>query len=226
MQKNEWKQTWDKVHSRETTNLIEKDGFEKVIKNKECLDKIVESIFTKLDYRYGKKILEVGAGSGMIIEKLLQNHSVSKDDLYGCDYSESAFNNLRKILWLSHIEKCEANQIGSMYIHEKFDVVFCNSVFHYFSDYKYAEETLLAMKKLIKPKGKICIFDICDINSADEHDYKRMSSRLTGDKPHLYYPLSFFTSYMSHKLQMNCSTFLNNIEDYAYYQKRMNVIYG
>lgn len=225
MQQNNWQQTWEKVHSRDTTNLIEKDGFEKVIKDENCLNDIVNNIYDKFNYKEGMKILEVGAGSGMILEKLIINHNVLKENLYACDYSKNAISNLTKILYSSNIRLTEARNLNLVFLNKKFDIIYCNSVFHYFPDYKYAEETLLTMKKILNINGKICIFDVTNLQKSKFEDYTKMSSRYSEDLSHLYYPYNFFVPYMSTQLNMSCAIFLNNIKDYAYYLKRMNVIY-
>lgn len=80
------------------------------------------------------KIFEYGAGSGLLIEELLNN----VEEYYAIDFSGAAINNLKNKF--PHKLVCfqsEADNVFSSNFGFKFDVVILNSVIQYFPDINY-----------------------------------------------------------------------------------------
>ena len=238
-----WNEIWNRVASRKTSSLIEKDGFEDAIPNIGCLNKLVFRMFSvctkqiksksylfsdstiylypHYDFKRNIKILEVGAGSGMIIERLTTLFNFPRNSIYACDFSDIAIENLEKMLVPpGDILKCNANEIDVYYIHEQFDIVFAHSIFQYFDDYQYALKVVDSMYKLCKYGGTIFINDVPDVSKIDNIEDIRKSSNK--DK-HLYYPKEFF-KYCSKILKTRYLIEYNDVNEYKYYNKRFNVI--
>lgn len=140
-----------------------------------------------------KSIYEVGCGSGASL------YLFQKDGFQcgGIDYSESLTDCAKKVLRSRDIVCDEAI---NMPVDNKYDAVYSNSVFQYFSDEKYALEVLGKMYE--KAKDVIGIIDIRDKDKEEEYvSFRKNNIENYEDKyrdlPSLFYSKQFFLDFAS-----------------------------
>ena len=104
----------------------------------------------------GGSVFEVGCGAGANLWLFrLDGFSVG-----GIDYSEKLVSILQDIFPAGELRESACVEAKDMPTDEKYDGVFANSVFSYFSDEAYAERVLERM--LEKTRGSIAILDVHD----------------------------------------------------------------
>ncbi len=135
--KTDWKLIWDKKGNSSENDLRFLNGHENA-----PIDPlgIAKSISDILDISPQDKILEVGAGAGMIAQYLDCQYT-------GCDYSQSLCDKHYKILG-NNMVCCEADSLP--FADKSFDKVFAFSVFHYFPDHDYSLRSIKEMERVAK----------------------------------------------------------------------------
>ena len=104
----------------------------------------------------GGSVFEVGCGAGANLWLFrLDGFSVG-----GIDYSEKMVSILHDIFTEGELRESACVEAKDMPLEEKYDGVFANSVFSYFSDEAYAEIVLERM--LEKTRGSIVLLDVHD----------------------------------------------------------------
>lgn len=102
-----------------------------------------------------QNILEIGSGSGRHGTRIAQDFSQSHVVL--TDVSEESLiliRNLTGKLDIKNIEVRKEDVLNLSFLDNKFDVVFCNAVIQYLSDYKSA---ISEMVRVLRPGGRIII---------------------------------------------------------------------
>lgn len=160
---NQWKNIWNNksVQTCSTDiigSLIKANGFDTG-----CGDYSVEQwrimtawIIRILDISTESKVLEVGCGSGALLYEI---NVQSNSKIFGYDYSSSLIN-FANLYVKGEFKVSEA--ILNPFEPIKFDVVISHSVFQYFPNKNYANETIAAMSRALNPGGRIAILDLND----------------------------------------------------------------
>lgn len=176
----------------------------------------------------GKKILEVGVGSGRLLSIPLKYGA----DCYGIDYSEAAFianKELHKLDYENLDERlhlCQADLFQLPFENEYFDYIYSIGVLHHTPDTKNAFSNL---PRLLKKGGKLSIWVYPEYNIV--HNYKiRVWRRIFHTLPHSVFfnvckilatsPISFL--YRKLKI-LHLILFLPSIESVDY-KNRVRVI--
>ena len=133
--KTNWKKVWDKKGESEIVDLKTLSGHEKTPIDPEGLAVLISE---SIELTPGDKVLEVGAGAGMIAQYLECTYT-------GTDYSLSLCEKHRQILG-NKVIHCEANSLP--FEDNSFDKVFAFSVFHYFDNHEYAKQALEEMERV------------------------------------------------------------------------------
>lgn len=109
-------------------------------------------IISRIINTKGKKILDVGCGTGNILMKLIKNRDL---DLYGLDISEKMIEVAKNNIG----DKAELKVGDSEFMpweDKYFHVIVCNASFHH---YPNPEKVLLEMRRVLKPNGTLIIGD-------------------------------------------------------------------
>jgi 2-polyprenyl-3-methyl-5-hydroxy-6-metoxy-1,4-benzoquinol methylase len=100
---------------------------------------------TNLPLLPGKKILDVGAGRGLIARMLVEKGF----DVSACDVSSDSVNLLRGQGLVSFVFDLEADELE-----QKYDAIFCMEVLQYL---RYPEKTVAKLKAALNPDGILVI---------------------------------------------------------------------
>lgn len=154
----------------------------------------VEFVAAKLGIGDDDKIFEIGCGPGGFLLPFYQKGYA----ITGLDYSESLIDICRQIMPNGDFRHGEANQLP--FPDQTFDVIFSNSVCHYFPDHDYAKHVLSEISRCLKPGGRGAILDANDASKQDAfilHRYERFGGKTEYDKqnqglPQLFYAKDWF----------------------------------
>ena len=135
--KTNWKKIWDRKGDSDIVDLKTLSGHEKTPIDPQGLASLISE---NMELAPEDKVLEIGAGAGMIAQYL-------ECDYTGSDYSLSLCEKHQQILG-NRVVHCEANCLP--FEDNSFDKVFAFSVFHYFDNHEYAKETLKEMERVAK----------------------------------------------------------------------------
>lgn len=227
-----WKKIWSekatdikKEQSLSIECLIAMDGFDvggSEYGLKEWLG-FVQLVSTLIKLKPQQKILEVGCGSGAFLKCLEQQ----KVEITGVDYSAS----LVRIAQENVVGKFVVAEANALPIKEReYDAVLCHSVFQYFPSFKYAEQVLHDMKRVVSAHGRIAILDVNDKDK--EQAYIEARKKEVGDAEynrryegyeHLFYSKDWFYE-IANSLAMNVCIVDQNISGYINSPFRYNVI--
>jgi len=100
---------------------------------------------TNLTLLPGKKILDVGAGRGLIARMLAEG----RFDVSACDVSSDSVNLLRQQGLVSFVFDLEEDELE-----QKYDAIFCMEVLQYL---RYPEKTVSKLKTALNPNGMLII---------------------------------------------------------------------
>ena len=185
------------------------------------LEKLISKIQGLLELSAEDKLLEVGCGAGMLL-RLLSKYC----NVYGCDISSSLLKVCGEFLPNAMLLQCHANSIPLK--DHSFDIILCHSVFQYFPDFQYVQETLDEFVRLANTRGIILIMDIPDIEKSEailNHRALVKTSSKHKDESrleHLFYPKSFFSSYCLAR-NLRYKIFEQDLEEYQNSVFRFNV---
>jgi SAM-dependent methyltransferase len=116
----------------------------------------VRETIDRLNLNPNERILDLGCGTGTLIERLLE--LTPEIEIVGLDSSTEMLNVARQKL----PESVEL-QVGSAdsipYPDESFDRVISTSAFHYFRN---PDRSIREAKRVLKPNGRLVITDWCD----------------------------------------------------------------
>ena len=163
-----WKNIWDKKglnFSENLTlkNLISIDGFDnsgKEVLNEESWMEYVRYICSVVNINSKKSILEIGCGSGAFL-KVLEDIADENTKLYGFDYSSNLINIAKTVIKNCNFCCDEAINIDTIF-NTSFDLIFCNSAFHYFNDKEYAYSVIKKYYSILSKGGSLAFLDIND----------------------------------------------------------------
>ncbi len=132
--------------------VIVKQGKETGLISESVWDETAREIAERLDLKKEDSLLEVGCGSGLLLERLKNKVSFCA----GVDISEEMLKHIKD----ENIELRVAEASKLPFEDEKFSKVFCHSVFHYFPDIEYAKQSINEMLRVCKQDGTILISDV------------------------------------------------------------------
>ena len=190
--------------------------------SEDALENIINVFKEKLALDCTDKILEVGCGSGMILEPLSKQVS----SVAGVDFASSLIAKIQQIIPNGEFHIAEANSLP--FDSCTFDKILSFSVFQYFPDFGYAQDVLNEMVRCIKNKGRICICDIPDLARKQLSEETRTQNAAHKDFKddglrHLYYPQVFFSSFFK-DLDYKSEVFDNVVNGYINSNFRFNVV--
>lgn len=127
---------------------------------KDEMDEWASETIRQIECLNPRKIVEIGAGSGLLIDALLDN----SDAYYAIDISTAALDHLSKRYpdKLTCIQ-AEAIELPKLNLDDTFDLVILNSVVQYFPDINYFLDVIACSSRLVK-KGQIFIGDIINFD--------------------------------------------------------------
>jgi len=148
---NNWKNYWSKKNIWGSSNIWKKNS------------QILSENFKKIYSIKNKNILDIGCGTGELIENFVGDANkiygvdISKDYIKTC---KDKFKNKKKVRIILF-----KNNYNNLYkTKNKFDLMFCNSVIQYFTNEDEIIELVKAVKRVSKKGSKFLISDIMDIN--------------------------------------------------------------
>jgi SAM-dependent methyltransferase len=126
----------------------------------------------------------------------------------------------------AHFICAEANSLS--FNKDCFDIAISNSVFHYFPDYKYDNEVLLEIVRVLRPGGEGLILDINDLSKREYAENKRREDlgveeyeKRYKDLPQMYYDKEWFEEFAL-KNNLEFEIFDQNIVGYDNSEWRFN----
>jgi len=133
----DWHKVWLRKGTEETEDLVRLNGYEKTNIDPGLVADQIKKIFS---LNAESRVLEIGCGAGMIAQFLDCNY-------VGVDYSETLVEKIKNILkveaFVSHVNELPFED-------NSFDYVFAYSVFHYFPNRNYANETIKEMTRVAR----------------------------------------------------------------------------
>jgi 2-polyprenyl-3-methyl-5-hydroxy-6-metoxy-1,4-benzoquinol methylase len=118
----------------------------------------------------GKKVLEVGCGSGRFTEIMLKEDAT----VFAVDLSSAVEANYENCKEFSNYSVCQANVYELPFSTESFDIVICIGVIQHTPD---TEKTIEALSRYVKPSGML-IIDHYTYGYPDTFFRKRIRRRL------------------------------------------------
>lgn len=109
-----------------------------------------EKMIQEMELSQGDKILDVGGGTGMLLEKILKERS--DVDVYLLDESKEMMQKAPT----SH-NKVRGKACRTPFDSETFDLVLCVDALHHFEN---KSESLREMVRVLKPEGEILILEL------------------------------------------------------------------
>jgi amino acid adenylation domain-containing protein len=124
----------------------------------------VETTVTRIAGLGGDSILEIGAGSGLLMSRLAPDTS----RFVATDYAASAVELLQAHVDDAQLRGAEvrhvaAGNLDANIVGTGFDIVVANSVVHYFPNADYLAEVLDRCGRVLAPNGRIFIGDVRDL---------------------------------------------------------------
>ena len=223
---DKWQEIWNKSNRIDDyilETLIKADGFDSgagsfTLKNWKIY---TQQLYNKLSVKSNESVYDIGCGSGAFLYPLyLSNIKVG-----GVDYSSRLIDLANRVMKNSDFQQIEASKID---FKVKYDFVISHSVFHYFSNLKYAEEVI--KKMLLKSTKRIGIFDINDKSKKSEYDEIRMGKMNKHEYAqkyegldHLFYEKKWFER-IAKKYGVEIKIFDQKFKGYSNSKLRFNVI--
>jgi len=172
----------------------------------------------------GKKIIEVGSGTGFFLRKF----ALKAEEAVGFDLTEGMLEAGRKIAAEKGIEIdfIQGNVLeGVPFADNYFDIVYSNSMIEFFEKGKEAKKVLAEMWRLLKPGGK---FVVTVLNKESTWAYKRTAELLEKDSifsANQFYTWNEFKELMSKFGQIKIETtlyvppYFNEKEDFEWFKE-------
>lgn len=116
----------------------------------------VQETMHRLDLNSHERILDLGCGTGTLIQRLL--HLAPEIEIVGLDPSAEMLNIARQKLPKS-VELRLGSADGIPFPNESFDLIISTNAFHYFRN---PSQAIQEAKRVLKPNGHLVITDWCD----------------------------------------------------------------
>jgi|688.fasta_scaffold175947_3 ubiquinone/menaquinone biosynthesis C-methylase UbiE len=170
--------------------------------NADNFSRLASMILDDLKPANGSKLLDLGCGSGAMLE-ILQNITAKDIKLFGVDYSEDLIRYAKTNLHGIDLKQSAANKMP--YKDNFFDFVISHGVFLYFPSQEYALDVLCEIKRVCKNSAKVVLMDMND--SLKMNDYHK-------DRSAFYASLDEYNNKYSeiNHLFFNKKDFLLNLE--------------
>jgi SAM-dependent methyltransferase len=185
-----WQQIWDRKHGMDVPAHVA-DGFDLLAESQ--YDALVAPFVQWMGDLADCDVLEVGCGSGAFLQRLTAARSIS-----GVDYAERAVRRARTELD-GDFRVAEAARLP--FPDASFDLAFSFGVFFYFDSLDYARTALLEQLRVLRPGGRLFVFEVNDAAKKDVYrrirgdegrDAHRTSSVATD---HMFYEKAFFRAF-------------------------------
>ncbi|WP_051463685.1 class I SAM-dependent methyltransferase [Leptolyngbya sp. PCC 6406] len=116
----------------------------------------VQETMHRLDLTSHGRILDLGCGTGTLIQRLL--HLTPETEIVGLDPSAEMLSVARQKLPKS-VELLVGSADKIPFPNESFDLVISTNAFHYF---RHPSQAIQEIKRVLKPNGNLVITDWCD----------------------------------------------------------------
>jgi ubiquinone/menaquinone biosynthesis C-methylase UbiE len=116
----------------------------------------VQETMHRLDLNSHERILDLGCGTGTLIQRLL--HLAPEIEIFGLDPSAEMLNIARQKLPKS-VELRLGSADSIPFPNESFDLIISTNAFHYFRN---PSQAIQEAKRVLKPNGHLVITDWCD----------------------------------------------------------------
>ena len=121
--------------------------------------RLVDDIKNKLHLDgSSNSILDVGCGNGLLLSAL----AGGIEKISGVDYADAMVSKAKSSIPNGHFEAGPANRLT--FNSNEYSRVLCYSIFHYFPDVNYAQQTLNELVRVCRPGGVILVGDLLDKN--------------------------------------------------------------
>lgn len=215
----------DKKETQQLLDLIKLDGFDSgggVMTENFWLD-LIDLTCKKIHFKDCSNLIEIGCGAGAFLYPFYSRGGLN---IIGVDYSEPLLKIAREAMPKAHFICAEANSLS--FNKDCFDIAISNSIFHYFPDYKYANEVLLEIVRVLRPGGEGLILDINDLSKREYAENKRRENlgveeyeKRYKDLPQMYYNKEWFEEFAL-KNNLEFEIFDQNIVGYDNSEWRFN----
>ena len=116
-------------------------------------DGIYEHLHLNLRFKANDTVLEIGAGSGLLLERIARNVKT----VFGTDISRDI---LRLSVPQDHLFVQQMDSGALAFRNETFDKVICNSMVQYLPDLTYLQRYFAEMVRVCKPGGLVFLGDL------------------------------------------------------------------
>jgi putative AdoMet-dependent methyltransferase len=148
---NEWAKTYDRS-VLDPKNEFPFDGYLRV------LDFIQAYVKSNIN---GKKVLDVGIGTGLLTQKLYELGA----DIYGLDFSEQMISKAKEKMPNSRLTVCDISlELPRNILRQKFDCIISAYTFHHFDDARKVA-IIATLKNVLNKNGLILIGDVSFLSS-------------------------------------------------------------
>jgi SAM-dependent methyltransferase len=185
-----WQQIWDRKHGMDVP-LHVADGFDLLSTGQ--YDALVAPFAQWMGELCECDVLEVGCGAGAFLQRLAGARSLS-----GVDYAERAVQRVRAE-FEGDFRVAEAARLP--FADAAFDVTFSFGVFFYFDSLDYARAALLEQLRVLRPGGRLFVFEVNDAARMDVYRRLRAAenrgAHRTSDvaTDHMFYEKDFFRAF-------------------------------
>ena len=160
--------SWERIWSKKTVgnfdkitlrDLILANGYDNGVGSysEDTWRLMVSDLSERTELLPGKKVLEIGCGSGAVLYAL---NEIVKIDSYGIDYSESLIKVAKVAIPEGKFVVQEADK--PCFSETSFDMIFSNGVFFYFPDQEYVKRVIINWTNQISTGGQFVLLDLPD----------------------------------------------------------------
>ena len=231
---NRWRDIWSKktipnFDKITLQDLILANGFDNGVGSysENTWRLMVSDLSERTEILPGKKVLEIGCGSGAVLFAL---NELVKVECYGVDYSQRLIEVAKAAIPGGNFLVREADQ--PCFSEVSWDMVFSNSVFHYFPDQEYVRRVIINWTNQISPGGRFVLLDLPDkehektYHSERKKAYKDPSKYEADykDLRHLFFDKSIVVKFLETIGMKDVTVFPHPVSSYGNARFRFNIM--
>lgn len=159
---------------------------------------VLNQVYNSIDYKAGRKILDVGFGTGLLTNKLYEDEA----RIYGMDFSQGMIDIAKEKMPEGTFIQWDFNDgIPPMLKDMKFDYIVSSYAIHHLTDEKKVE-FIGELKQLLNLGGKIIIADVA-FERQQDLDACKEASVGKWDEDEIYMVVDELTKSLTEK-ELNC----------------------